>query len=296
MMAYIFQIYCLEDSMKFLMLFFLLMSLNISAFSQEVSQTGWNISADANVTVSLNTYSDSWIGDEAGSFTWASQLLTVAKKQLHDNVFNQNTVKLAFGQTKVQDPQTNKWSKLRLSVDQIDVESFYALTLKSVVDPYVSLRLRTQFNDGVTDNYMVKYFNPILVTESFGLSRQFISKKSLTLQSRFGGAVNQFVNRKFDTFTDGGLELVTEFFSILPNDYMTLNSKLFLFQALVSNRDDTNDAWKALDVDWQNNLSISVSKYIMINFALQLLYDKNIKDELRYKQVLAAGLTYTYKN
>lgn len=38
----------------------------------------WEISVDANLTLTLNTYSSSWAGDETGSFSWASQVIFLA--------------------------------------------------------------------------------------------------------------------------------------------------------------------------------------------------------------------------
>jgi len=57
----------------------------------------WLIDIDANITLTQNAYSDSWIGSEKGSLSWASKLNFVAERQFAP-IFNQrNTLKLAFG-------------------------------------------------------------------------------------------------------------------------------------------------------------------------------------------------------
>lgn len=42
----------------------------------------WKIDANTNVSTALDSYSDNWVGGEAGTFTWATQFLGAAERQL----------------------------------------------------------------------------------------------------------------------------------------------------------------------------------------------------------------------
>lgn len=256
----------------------------------------WEISVDANVTVTLNTYSNSWTGDETGSFSWASQLIFLANKQLLDKLRTENTLQLSFGQSKLQDEETDEWSKFRVSTDKIDFETVERFTLGGWVDPYIAGRLQTQFLDGIPENHKVKYVNPLVFTESFGVTRNFIEKGNQTLSSRFGGAMYQRVNRKIDNTNDGGLELVTKYNVSTKSNTISYTLFLNLYQALFSSENETSNKWKTVDVDWQNNLTMNITKYLMVNFMFQLLYDRDISEDARTRQTLSLGLTFKYKN
>lgn len=256
----------------------------------------WEFSVDANVTVTLNTYSTSWTGDETGSFSWASQMIFLAHKQLLDKMRTENTLQLGFGQTKLQDEDTDDWSKFQASTDKIDFETVESFTFDWFVDPYIAGRLQTQFLDGIPENHKVQYVNPLVFTESFGVARNIVKKENQTLSTRFGGAAYQRVNRKIDNTNDGGLELVTKYNISTKNNTISYILFLNLYQALLSSEEDANDKWKTIDVDWQNNLTMNITKYVMVNFMFQLLYDRNISEDARTRQALSLGLTFKLKN
>ena len=255
----------------------------------------WEIFIDANVMLTLNTYSNSWTGEEAGSFSWASHLLFQAHKQLHKKFRTENTLKLGFGQSKIQDKDTDKWSDLQVSTDLIDFETLKKFTLDGFVDPYFAGRVQTTFLDASPTNHEVRYANPIIITESFGVSRNFVDKENHKFSTRFGGATYQRVNRKIKTTNDGGLELVTNYTINAKENIITYTSFLNLYQALMSS-ENANNKWKTIDIDWQNNLSVNITKYIMINFMFQMLYDRDISEDLRTRQLLSLGLTFKYKS
>lgn len=258
-------------------------------------QKPWEIFLDANVTLTLNTYSNSWTGEEAGSFSWASHILFQAHRQLYKKFRTENTLKLGFGQSKIQDKDTDEWSDLQVSTDLIDFETLGKFTLDGFVDPYIAGRVQTTFFDASPTNHEVRYANPIIVTESFGVSRSFVDKENHKFSTRFGGATYQRVNRKVETTNDGGLELVTNYNINAKENIITYISFLNLYQALMSS-ENVNNKWKTIDIDWQNNLSVNITKYIMISFMFQILYDRNISEDLRTRQLLSLGLTFKYKS
>lgn len=205
-------------------------------------------------------------------------------------------LKLSFGQSKLQDKDTDKWSKFQVSTDVIDFETVGKFTLGGFVDPYIAGRLQTQFLDGIPENHKVKYVNPLIFTESFGIAKNLIKKENQVLSTRFGGATYQRVNRKVNNTNDGGLELVTKYNINTKSNNISYSLFLNLYQAIFSSEDEIDNKWKAIDIDWQNNITMNITKYVMINFMFQLLYDRNLSEEARTRQTLSMGLTFKYKN
>ena len=52
------------------------------------------------------------------------------------------------------------------------------------------------------------------------------------------------------------------------------------------------DVWKAIDVNWENIISASLSKIITVNLYTQLLYDKEVSRKSRIKETLAIGFVF----
>jgi hypothetical protein len=69
-----------------------------------------------------------------------------------------------------------------------------------------------------------------------------------------------------------------------------------MYKALYFSEEDkiNNDDWKAVDVDWENTFTVSISQYIMVNFYAQLIYDKQEDKAGQFRQTLALGLTYKF--
>jgi len=84
----------------------------------------------------------------------------------------------------------------------------------------------------------------------------------------------------------------------MARERITFTSKLSLFQALFYSEADklkgqvNEDYWKSLDVNWENTFTASISKFLMVNLYVQLLYDREIARGGRFKQTLSLGLTY----
>jgi hypothetical protein len=268
----------------------------------------WTLSVDANLTLTENAYSDSWVGGEAGAISWASGLNSLAEKQLHTKVRNKNTLKLSFGQTHNQNKETKEWAKPEKSTDLIDFETFFLLTLGGPVDPYVAGRIESQFFD-VRDPEKHRYINPTQFTESFGAAKVLMKKQKRELTTRLGAAFRQHLDRDVlvdpvenerenQSTTDIGLESVTDFTTPLAEERITYTSKLTIYKALFYSESEElegqpqGDYWKSPDVNWENIFTASITSYLMVNLYVQLLYDKEIDKRARIKQTLALGLTY----
>jgi hypothetical protein len=269
----------------------------------------WKIDLSANLTTGLNSYSDNWEGGEAGSFTWASQFLGVAERQLSLKFNTKTTLKLQFGQTATQDKTTKFWSVPQKSTDLIDGEELLRLTLGAWVDPFFSVRGISEFLDK-SDTLLVRYFNPLELTEALGVSRTLTKNESVEWATRLGFADRQLIDRhKLDTATDvrkndvtndGGVEFDMDLKAANKEKWISYLSSLRLYEALFSSKADKfkgtsqEKDWRQPHMKWENTLTLTLAKYLMLNVSAYAYYDKDVASSIRLKETLAAGLTYLY--
>jgi len=267
----------------------------------------WEKALDLNLTLTQNSYSDSWVGGEAGSVSWMANSNFKAAKQLSPKLNWSNTLKLAFGQTHQQEQETKQWRKPFKSTDLIDGESVARFTLGAFVDPYLAFRGISQFLDASAPE-VKRFLNPITLSESAGASKEFYKTEETEFLSRVGFGLRQMINREIvdtlqektetRTTNDGGFESVTDFKASLAQGKISYSTKLTLFKAIFYSESDElqgtpqQDYWKSVDVNWENILSASITKYLTVNLYFQFLYDKEIDLKGRFKETLALGLTY----
>lgn len=271
--------------------------------------TGWLVTMDGGLNLSQNNYSDNWEGGEAGSMIWAANLNSLAKKRLSGKVRNKNTLKLSFGQTHSQSVETKTWAGPVKSTDLIDFETLFRFTLGAYVDPYAAGRLESQFIDGSVPANK-RNFNPMRFTESAGVIRMLIDEDKRDWSVRAGAAFRQTLDRdRLDPLTgdkdsklsrDGGLEFVSELSTPIAKERILLTSKLIVYKALYYSEKadlegtEAENYWQAVDFDWENIFSASITEYVMVNLYVQWLYDKEISKAGRFKQTLSLGLTYKF--
>jgi hypothetical protein len=277
--------------------------------ASSVSAEAWKLTSEANVTLTQSTYSDNWVGGEAGALSWTLNSNSRVEKLIGASVNTMNTLRLSFGQTHNQDVETKNWSKPVKSTDLIDFESVFRFLVSTIVDPYVSLRVESQFLDA-SDPLKGRYVNPLKFTEAAGIARMFIEEENRMLMARLGGGLRQFVNRdelNIDTIAretltsnDAGLTFDGEYKSPFADNKLTFASKLTVFWALYYSEADAlegqpeEDYWKAPDVNWENILTANITEHLMVNLYVQLLYDKQIDLKGRFKQTLSLGITYNF--
>ncbi len=294
--------------MNFTKAFFTAMLLLITATNPASTGEPWQPSIDFGLNLTQNSYSDSWTGGEAGNMTWVSRVDAIFEKKISSKFNFKNITKLQFGQSHTQDQTTKDWQKPTKSTDKIDIENVGRFTLDSYVDPYLALRLESQFLDASYDP-IKRYINPILLTESAGVSRLFYSKDKDQILSRLGFSIRQNIDKviidtvaedfEYETSTDGGIESVTDIHYIF-SERLNYIGKLTLFKAFFFSEKDefkdtpAEDYWKAVDANFESTVSASVSRYIVVSFYAQLLYDKQIDRRGRFKETLALGLTYKF--
>ncbi|MCF7859364.1 MAG: hypothetical protein K9N07_08620 [Candidatus Cloacimonetes bacterium] len=282
----------------------ILIILSSLLFIATLSAESWSKAVNISLNVNQNEYSDNWAGDDMGSISWALNANLLAEKQISTKLHNKNTLKLAFGQTHSQIRYVNadsttgkKWAKPDKTTDIIDFESMLRFTIGFVVDPYTSFRWESQFID--RRGREVKNLNPNIFTESVGISRMFIKEKNKELSTRLGVAFKQYLDGyKNESTSDGGLEFVGEYKSLLLNNVVDYNTKLILFKALFYSLSDgeSNPAytpnWEVIRLNWEHLFSFSITKLIDLNLYFKLIYDERSIEELQFRETLGLGLSY----
>jgi len=285
--------------------FVILFSFSFLLHSTSVADA-WKKHLDLNLTLTQNSYSDNWVGGEAGNATWVANANSGFEKQLSEKLNSRTTIKLAFGQTHTQNHETKKWAKPVKATDLVDIETLERLTLKTWVDPYLALRFESQFLDASYPQ-LKRYINPKKITESGGISKQFYKTEKNEILSRLGFALRQIITQdiadttarktEVNSTNDGGIESVTDA-RLALSDKISFTSKLSLYKALFYSKSDElkgtpqEDYWKEPDLNWENTVSLSVAKYVTVSLYTQLLYDKEIAKKGRFKETLSLGLTY----
>jgi hypothetical protein len=294
----------------------ILFGMTTLGMAQTDSAAGWHISMVTDLTVTQTSYSDSWAGGEAGSASWVWNLDGAAEKALSESINFRSNLRLKFGQTLTQTIRENpvtgatekNWEKPKKSTDLIDWENVARFTLHKYVDPYAAFRVESQFYDGSHPDKKL-YLNPLKLTESAGLARQFYKKDDKEfVTSRLGLALRQTMvksivdadlNTESETITDGGLESVSDA-SLKLSERMHWVGKLSLYKALFSSESDNEaiigtereDYWKAIDANLENTITASVSKVISVSLYTQVLYDKEVEKKARFKETLGLGFSY----
>jgi hypothetical protein len=278
--------------------------------ADDTTSTGWKKSLIVDITTTQTSYSNSWVGGEAGAISWVSNLNGSAKRQFRKWFNFKSTLKLSFGQTMTQTTdtidQTKHWSKPKKSTDLIDWENVGRFTLQKFVDPFAAFRLESQFLDASVEAKK-RFFTPMKLTESAGIARQFYAHEKDEVISRLGLALRQIfknvivdsvlLSTEDSTLIDGGIESVTDV-TLTLNERLRYTGKLTLYKALYfSEKDEVKgtpyeDDWKAVDVNWENIISTSLSKIITVNLYTQLLYDKEVSHKSRIKETLAIGFVF----
>ncbi len=271
---------------------------------------GWKKSLGFDLTTAQTAYSDSWVGGEAGSFNWVSNLNGNAERQLSPKVNYSTILKLSFGQTYTQDEETKEWSKAKKSTDLIDWDNMFRFTFGGFVDPYAAFRVESQFftqHIGTIADKRV-FFRPTKLTESAGIAKRFYTGPNTeNITSRLGLAVRQVLFTQLldsvsletseDMYSDGGFESVTDFNLMLAKQIGYVG-KLTLYKALFFSDKDkvkgspAEDDWKAIDVNFENQFNVQMTKLVVVKLYTQVLYDKQVSKKGRFKETLGLGLAY----
>jgi len=267
--------------------------------------SSWHYSIDGNFLITLNTFSDNWTGSSAGSIIWVSKLNGIWKRQLTDWILSENTLKLAFGQTRVQDKKSKKWSSPEKSSDNINFLALLKFRFGGFIDPYVSWNINSQFLDNRNDSH-IAYFNPLEITESFGLAHDLVKTGNVFWNFRVGSALRQKIDMNYfykgdsirpgyfgtEIINDGGAELVSEL-RFRSGNFFGFSTKLCLYQAFISTmalKSSLNDFWRYPDINLEISVNLNITKNILFNYYINVVYERETSADPKFKQSMGAGL------
>ena len=266
----------------------------------------WYPGLEAGITFTQSAYSDNWKGGDLGQVAWTTILNSSLENQLHQKVNWLSALKLAYGQTHQQSRNSSgepEWDQPNKSTDLIDFETTFRFTLGRWVDPYVSGRFVSQFQDQSDPFGRDLFVNPMTITESAGIAREFYRTEDATLLSRLGLAARQNVRTMFteappidatetDMGTDAGVQWITDAKTQILEDKVTWTSKLTVYQPLVYSfksdlenltpaqraaaglDDDIADYPLLVDVDWENIFAAQITSIVSVNLYIQFIYDQ----------------------
>lgn len=264
----------------------------------------WYPKLETGLNLTQSAYSDNWKNGETGSVAWSAYMNGSAERQLSTSLDWLNTMKLFYGQTRRQEVGTDgerHWGDAQKSDDLINLESLLRLTRGWAVDPYVSVRLETLFQD-VTDPFGRElWFNPFTLKESAGIARKFVDLENHQFLARFGVTAREMHRRFFTAPTgeettsasswDSGAELVLDYMRAF-NPQFSYTSRFSAYKPFNWSKNDVfeaigpdsleaagldrniKDYTTAADLDWQNTFSAKVTKVIAVQLYVELLYDK----------------------
>jgi hypothetical protein len=264
----------------------------------------WTHSLAGGLNLTQVSFNDNWTQGGENALAYATTLIGKSANDLPKTNWT-TSYKFAFGQTKLGS------QGIRKTDDKIDVESTLTFKAANYINPYVAATLKTQFakgfdysqRDARTGKFLQvsKFFDPGYLTQSAGLGYQPIPQ----IKTRLGAALREVITSEFNSYADdpktlaevektkveGGLESVTEVNWQLQSNLL-FTGKLELF-----------DAFKNFDIiimRADNTLAAKISKYVSVNFNVQLIKEPNLplpprrSGKIQAKQTLAIGLNYTF--
>lgn len=271
-----------------------LFAVNASAQPADTAKVKkpWTHNLVGGLNLTQVSFSDNWAQGGENALAYATTLNGKSDQDLPKTNWA-TSYKFAFGQTKLGE------QGLRKSDDKIDVESNFTYKVGTYINPYVAATLKTQFAKGfeyslnaqgkTVAKQVSAFFDPGYLTQSAGLGYQPIPQ----IKTRLGAALREVITSKFTNYAggektkvEGGLESVTEATWQLHSNLL-FTGKLELF-----------DPFNNLDIiimRSDNTLAAKVSKYVTVNFNVQLLKEPPVsRGKIQRKQTLAVGLSYSF--
>ncbi len=252
-------------------------------------QYGWKTKMVFSLSLTQASFSN-WSKGGENSLAWQTKV----NSQFTNNQegYNwDNKAKFSFGQSKVGDTGTRK------TADEIKLETVFTLKRNLHLNPFVSATALTQFKagynySGTTKTKVSRFLDPGYFTQSAGVGYS----KSDAFKARLGATVKETYTRNFPNYADdpatpaiektrieGGITGVAEL-NRKVSENITLASELTVFSNL--------KAFNEIDVSWENLFTAKVAKYISVNLAIDLVYDRDTINKWQFREVLSAGFTY----
>jgi len=266
----------------------------------------WATDLKLGVGLEQSAYSSNWSGGDQGAVSWSARAWFLGERQFSTKFNWRNELEANYGQTSRQsrdpnDPGNLVWDPAEKTTDLIFFESTGRWTLGAFADPYVSLRLDTQFRDESNPLGRI-WLNPIRLKETAGIAkvfhksetREFITRVGVGMRQTFGKTIVSTPPQVTASYTsnDGGFEWYTTVKQPLASGRILYRGDLLVFAPVFYSGDDAlsaydaaqsaldpghrpvADYWRTPDVNWRNTFSSKITKVISVDLYLQLLYDK----------------------
>lgn len=279
------------------------------AFAADTTRTvpgPWQYGATTALNLSQSAYSSNWRGGDKGSINWVLQSDLEAQRQMSHWFNFSNLLQLSYGQTakQVDDPaRPNRivFDRPEKTTDLILLESTGRFTLDTWVDPFLGLRVESQFSDQ-TDPRGDILFNPVRFSQTAGVARVLIKDESREWITRLGLSLRETFARAFadslgeamtgSTSIDGGLEWLSTVDQPLLGKRVLYKGRLLVFLPLFSDqsddletfdrlaieafpgREEVADFWRAPNVNFQNTFTAPITKNLNVNLVVQWIYLK----------------------
>jgi hypothetical protein len=269
----------------------------------EAGNWGTQMSVGANLLQSY--YTNNWNGGDKGSIVWNATLEALAKKQLSDVWHWHNTLSLAFGQNHQQERDADgslSWQRPDKTTDEIKAESLLRYT-RSEWAPFFSVGFESQFLDQTDAFGRDLSLNPLIFSQSVGISRMLVENEERTLLARLGFTVHESVRDIYlsappddetssESAVDGGIELVLDYDAKLLGGRVEYESEIRVYQPVFySGKSDVEDLaaqvlldagldedladyFLATDIDFSNTFKANITSVINVQLHLRWVYDK----------------------
>jgi hypothetical protein len=277
---------------KRMLLAIVLLAASSASAQTAVADTSWKNTAVLNVNFTQAQF-DNWAPGGEDSWSWQSDLLP---KCVFENASLQwvNAGKFSFGQAKVGDMGSRK------SADEIRLESVLTRKIGTWVNPYAAVTALTQFApgyfyDGDSKTEVSGFLDPGYFTQSAGLGIQ----PDPHLKTRIGAALKETVTRNHPApYADDPKTLKIEKIKAEPGAEWVTDTDWKLHEnILFTSKLETFSNFKglnAVDVNWDNMFSSKITKLISVSFNVRVTYDRDVSRKRQVKQVLGAGLSYSF--
>jgi hypothetical protein len=252
----------------------------------------WTKKLIASINFTQASFSN-WAQGGENSLAWQSTLNAELTRS-EDGYDFVNKGKFTFGLSRVGDTGNRK------SADEIRLESVFTWKRGKYLNPFVSGSAQTQFASGydysgTTKTKVSKFLDPGYFTQSAGVGYN----PNKMFKTRLGATAKETVTSDFavpysddpstpgieKTRFEGGVTSITEVERTFEEDAV-FTSRLELFSNL--------KGLDQIDLTWENLLSLKVTRLINVNLSVDLVYDKDVTDDLQMKEILGVGLSYSF--
>ena len=259
----------------------------------EETEYGWQKEMISGVNLTQTSF-DNWAPGGENSFAWQ---LNVNFKFINDQEKTNwaNSGKFSYGSLKTGDEESRK------SIDEIKLESVFTYKLGRFINPYAAVTGETQFAPGYDygiepETQISAIMDPGYFRESIGVGYQ----PNDIIKTRLGFSLKQTITSDYpvpyadDPDTENTIEKTKN--EIGAESVTDVNWKISENTLLISKL-ELFSAFKALDetdINWENVLTVKISKYFNVNFNFRILYDKDISRKRQIMQFVALGITYNF--